>query len=141
MRTRWLWPLALVALPATAQQGRLKLSEPTWLSPATRRTIRAKMGRHEARMSELVWAVMLLDYPLAERTARAIADAPPPLAPSRELEQLTPDFFAEQDMLRQRAARLAAAARDRNDLEMNAAYLQVAQTCIDCHAAYLRPPQ
>ncbi len=140
MRKRWWWPLVLLALPATAQEGRSHLGEPTWLSPATRRTIRAKMGRHEARMSELVWAVMLLDHPLAERTARAIADAPPPLSPSAELKQLTPDFFAAQDLLKERAGRLAAAARDRNDLEMKAAYLQVAQTCIDCHAAYLTPP-
>lgn len=94
MRTRWLCPLLLLGLPATAQEGRLRRNEPTWLSPAARRTIRARMGRHEARVSELVWAVMLRDYPVAERTARAIADAPPPLSPSPELKQLTPDFFA-----------------------------------------------
>ncbi len=132
--------LAIVALPASGDEGRLRLAEPSWLSPSVRRTVRARMSRHEAQMSELVWAVMLLDYPLAERSARAIANAPPALAPTDELKQLTPDFFAAQDQLKRHAARLATAARDRNDLEMSAAYTQIAETCVACHAAYVRPP-
>jgi len=117
-----------------------QLPEPNGLSPEARRLIRAKMDRHQSQMSELVWAVILLDYPAVERSAAAIARAPRALEPGTELAALTPYFFEQQDLLRRRASRLARAARDRNGLEMGTAYKLVAETCVDCHVAYLNPP-
>jgi cytochrome c556 len=139
---RWIAVLcALVCFGAVPGDAWPAFPEPTAISREARRLVRKRMANHGQRMSDLVWAVILLDYAGTERAADAIAKAPRPLEPNRpELVALAQDFFQYQDLLKERAAILAKAAHERDGFAMGAAYQLVVETCVNCHVTYLNPP-
>jgi hypothetical protein len=99
------------------------------------------MARHGKSMSELVQAVIVLDYPRTARLAREIAEEPRLARPlsqnANEVNVSLPEpFFQLQDELRQRAARLAEAARTRGQTELAPAFGQLTETCVSCHRVY-----
>jgi hypothetical protein len=117
------------------------LPPPADLSPAVRNLLRERMGRHGKTMSELVQAVIVLDYAQTVRLAREIAEEPQLARPlshdATELNSSLPEeFFQLQQELHMRASSLAEAARTRNGAEMAPAFGKLAETCVACHRTY-----
>jgi cytochrome c556 len=120
------------------------LPAPAHLPNAVRQIVQQRMARHSKEMTELVWAVVFLDYAGVTRQAQKIADEPrlarPVTGDATELNAIIPErFFALQEQLRVRAGRLADAARSHDD-GMAAEYGKLAETCVACHQAYLNEP-
>lgn len=140
MRRSVLISIVMLALVSSVRGEPRHLGEPAGLAPAARRVIRDRMQHHSQDMGDLVWSVLLLDYPNAARAAAAMATGAKPLdrnAP--ELEHLV-YLFEQQDQLRARALTLAEAAGKRDPIAMEAAFKQVSETCVNCHLVYLNPP-
>ena len=106
--------------------------------------LRPRMVRHGDDVTDLMWAVLLLDraqtHALAERVV-----AEPRLARAHGLHELDtvnaalpPGFFVLQDELVTRAKAVAAASRQADDRVLSKAFGQLMETCVACHAAYLR---
>ena len=117
------------------------LAPPADLSPTVRRLLHERMGRHAKTMSELVQAVIVLDYPQTERLAHEIGEQPRLARPlsqdATELNSSLPDeFFRLDDQLRSRASLLADAARMRNGAELATSFGNLAETCVACHRTY-----
>jgi cytochrome c556 len=132
--------LALIlAAPAYATEKHLATPP---LSSAAREIVHQKMADHSKGMTELVWAVVFLDFQQTAALAKSIATEPrlarPLTQDATELNSaLSPRFFVLQDQLRARAQRLEAAARSRDSAAMARAYGAIAETCVACHDAYL----
>jgi hypothetical protein len=102
------------------------------------------MAQHSKQMTELVWAVVLLDHRETIRLATAIANEPriarPATNDATELNaSLPPLFFDLQDRLRDRGQQLANAARTWDANAVARSYGQMAETCVACHEVYLKP--
>ena len=139
MKKIWLPLVAL--LPLVAFAAPKHLTEPP-LSLTARALIHQKMVNHSKQMTDLVWAVVLLNYPQSAELAQAIAAEPrlgrPTSGDATELNSaLPPRFFELQDELRTRAQHLETAARVRDPGATAKAYGQLAETCVSCHDAYI----
>jgi cytochrome c556 len=103
------------------------------------------MVSHVRDMSDLVSAIMVLDYPGIAERAEAIASdvnfSRPITGDATELNAALPEeFFVRQDELRARARALAAAARAPDAPRVAAEYGHLAEGCVRCHADF-RPRQ
>ena len=125
--------VVLLALPARAEERHLGTPA---ISPTARALIQQKMRKHSRQMTELTWAVVLLDY--ARSTEIALALATEPTTSATVLgAALPPRFFALQEQLRGRAREIHAAARGKNAQTLATAYGGLAETCVSCHDAYM----
>lgn len=102
------------------------------------------MSAHAEDMSDLVTAIVLLEYQtVAERADKIANDVTlsRPLAnDATELNALMPErFFVRQDDLKTAARALAQSARTVNPFRVADAYGKLAETCVRSHADY-RPP-
>jgi cytochrome c556 len=144
-RSRWMKMIVvmiLFAASAAMADGRHLPAPP--LSMTARALIHQKMANHAKQMTELVWAVIFLDFDQAARQADAIATEPrfarPASGDATELNTaLPPRFFELQDQLRQRAQLLEAVARTRDASAVAKSYGALAESCVSCHAVYLNP--
>ena len=99
------------------------------------------MASHVREMSDLVSAILVLDYPTIADRAKAVASdanlARPLGGDATELNALLPDlFFQYQDELRKNAHLLATAAERTDPLQVAEAYGRVSESCVRCHAVY-----
>ena len=110
---------------------------PVPLNEATLVQLRAKMGRHGARIEAIAVAAPALDYEVLEQKARSIADAERIARPGDPLalESRLPDsFYEHQDALRTHALGLADLAADHAPAEqIQAAVGRMAVSCAGCH--------
>lgn len=114
---------------------------PQQLSPAARDLLRSRMALHAADMSNLVSAIMILEYrPIAERAASIASDAnlARPLSDdATDLASAIPEsFFMYQDQLRLQARALSQAAEVQSAVRVADAYGRLSETCVRCHAVY-----
>jgi hypothetical protein len=119
------------------------LPEPDYLPATARALLRKKMARHGLDARELMYGVTLLRYELAHDAARRIASEPRIVRPiaggEDDLNALLPEsFFVLQDEARLRAQAVMAAAQKRDDKALAESYGHLVQTCVSCHAAYLK---
>jgi hypothetical protein len=132
--------------PQSAQLARAvappsRLVPPEHLPEGARIILRNLMASHARNMSHLVSAIMTLDYPAIREGADSVASdaslSRPLTGDATELNALLPEkFFQYQDDLRGQARALAQAATRHSALEVAASYGALAQTCVQCHAAY-----
>jgi cytochrome c556 len=99
------------------------------------------MANHVRDMTDLVSAIMVLDYPTIADRAKGVASdanlARPLGGDATELNALLPDqFFQYQDDLRKNARLLATAAERMDALQVADAYGRVSESCVRCHAVY-----
>ena len=114
---------------------------PEPLSPTARALLRDRMSSHAQDMSQLVSAIMLLQYSEIITRADKIADdvnlSRPTTNDATELNASLPEkFFVRQDDLKAAARGLAAAGRTGNPYQVAQAYGRVSETCVRCHADY-----
>ena len=122
------------------------LPEPDYLPQLAREYLRRRMERHARDMQALISAVVLLDKDLARELATAIATEPrlarPEVAGDEDdtLNKALPlRFFTLQDELRLQAQKVADAAKTDDDKALATAFGRLAETCVSCHSAYLKP--
>jgi len=133
--------LASSLMPSFADAEPLHLATPP-LSATARALVHQKMENDSKDMTELVWAVVLLDYGRTGQLARAIATEPrvarPTGADATELNAaFSPRFFDLQDQLRDRARRLADATVTHDAKLVARSFSAVIETCVMCHDAFL----
>ncbi|HEV8166360.1 MAG TPA: cytochrome c [Actinomycetota bacterium] len=126
---------------ARAVSAPSRLQPPEHLPEAARAVLRTIMGSHVHAMSDLVSAIMVLDYPRIESAAQAVASddslSRPLTGDATELNSLLPEkFFQNQDDLRRQAHEVALAARSQGASAVAAAYGKLAEACVRCHATY-----
>ena len=114
---------------------------PQHLSETARGVLKSRMVSHSRDMSELVSAIMILDYPRIEVDGTRIADdvslSRPLTNDATELNSAFPEmFFLRQDDLRTQARTLAAAAHALDPYRVAAAYGHVSEACVRCHADF-----
>jgi cytochrome c556 len=129
-----------------APPGKWALPAPAHLPQAARNLLAERMQRHGAAMTDMVWAALFLDYESATDIAQEIAGEPRLARPlsrdASELNAVLPEaFFELQDELATRAAALAEVAPRRDPAALSAALGQLTDTCMRCHATYLREPE
>ena len=122
-----------------------RMEPPEYLSPSARALLKTRMGNHAFRMSDLVSAIMILDYPRIRERAEELRDdarlARPLTGDATELNSALPEkFFVYQDELRTNAQALVTAATRMRALEVAEAYGQLSQNCVRCHAVYRQGP-
>lgn len=120
------------------------LPTPDYLPEEARLAVNRKMQRHGQDAVELMMAVTLLQYDVAEAAAQRIATEPrlarPVAGGEDDVNAALPErFFVLQDEVRLRAEQLRAAAEKKDDKELARALGQLTTTCVGCHSAYLRP--
>jgi len=130
-------------MPTVASLDRLP--EPDYLSEQARATLRRRMERHGQDMVQLLLSMTMLQHDVARQAAQRIAAEPtvdrPAVGGEDELGAALPErFFTLQLQLRSRAKAIAEDARKRDDAALGKAFGQLAETCVQCHSAYLRPP-
>ena len=118
---------------------------PEPLSRAAQVFLRERMTAHSRDMSQLVSAIMLLEYPnIATRADRIVGDANlsrPTTGDARELSASLPEkFFIRQDDLKIAAHLLGDAARALEPYRVADAYGKLSEACVRCHADY-RPQE
>jgi hypothetical protein len=120
-----------------------RLPQPDYLSEEARQALRRRMERHGEAMVQLLLSMTLLQHEVAQGAAERIASEPPFQRPQPggedELGALPERFFTLQLQLRNRAKDLVAAAKAKDDAKLAASFGQLAETCVQCHSAYLRP--
>ena len=99
------------------------------------------MSSHAQDMSQLVSAIMLLEYSeiitRADKIAEDVNLSRPTSNDATELNASLPEkFFVRQDDLKAAARGLAAAGRTANPYQVAQAYGKVSETCVRCHADY-----
>ena len=114
---------------------------PQPLSPAAREILKSRMASHARDMSDLVSAIMILDYDRITGRGEAIAAdvnlSRPVSHDATELNSALPErFFARQDELRTGARALATAAQARDPDRVAAAYGRLSEGCVRCHSDY-----
>jgi cytochrome c556 len=114
---------------------------PEPLSPVARGLLKDRMAAHARDMGELVSAIMLLEYDgiaaRADKIAGDVSLSRPTTKDATELNSSIPEkFFVRQDALKAAAHGLADAARGRDPYKVAAAYGQVSETCVRCHADF-----
>jgi cytochrome c556 len=118
-----------------------RLGPPQYLPESARVLLRARMAAHAREMSELVSAIMVLQYEPIREHAEQIANddslARPITGDATELNAALPEaFFQRQDELKAQSRALAKAAAAMNAFEVATAYGRVSETCVRCHASY-----
>jgi hypothetical protein len=118
-----------------------RLEPPAALPEVSRAVLRTLMAAHARNMSDLVSAIMLLDYPRINAGAKGVASdasvARPLTGDATELNaQLPARFFQLQDDLRAEAAKLAVSAENLDAFQVADSYGRLSQTCVRCHAVY-----
>jgi hypothetical protein len=107
------------------------LREPDRLTETQRTALEDAMGRHGDDMTDLMFAVVLLDHATAAQLANALAE-------SRALDaSLSARFVALQADMKSRAAQVSAAAAAKDDARLSQAYGRLAESCVACHRVYL----
>ena len=114
---------------------------PEELSPTARALLRDRMSSHAQDMSQLVSAIMLLQYSDIITRAEKIADdvnlSRPITNDATELNSSLPEkFFLHQDDLKLAAHVLATAGRTANPYQVAVSYGKLSETCVRCHADY-----
>jgi hypothetical protein len=130
--------LALILRPSRSITP--ELPAPPNIPAALQATIKKRMERHGAQVSDLIARVVVLDYDAAARVAGAIYDEPMLARPigGDELNGLLPaSFFTLQDSLHIHAKRVVDAAARRSAGDLADAFGALAQTCVGCHDLYL----
>ncbi|HVY36835.1 MAG TPA: cytochrome c [Polyangia bacterium] len=117
---------------------------PEPLAPAARALLRDRMAAHARAMSDLMGAIMLLEYSQIGLRADDIASddtlSRPTTNDATELNAQIPEkFFVRQDDLKAAAHNLAEASRTLNPYKVADAYGRLSETCVRCHADF-RPP-
>jgi cytochrome c556 len=118
-----------------------RVDPPEPLPPAARALLKDRMATHARDMSDLVSAIMLLEYSRISIRAEAIAEdanfSRPISGDATELNTQIPEkFFVRQDDLKTAARRLAAAANLHDPYKVADAYGRVSETCVRCHADF-----
>jgi cytochrome c556 len=111
------------------------------LPGAARAVLKSRMASHVRDMTDLVSAILALDYPtIADRAKAVAADANlarPLGGDATELNTLLPDkFFEYQDDLRKNARVLAGAAERMDAQQVADAYGHLSESCVRCHSVY-----
>jgi hypothetical protein len=124
-------------------QTPLDLHTPEYLPERAREMLRDRMARHGEDMMTLMAALLMLNYETAQEIALGISREPKLSRPGPQekdtLNALLPRrFFDLQDLLVTRAKAVANAAAAADDARVMRAYGQLAETCLACHASYLR---
>jgi len=98
-----------------------------------------RMKRHGADLLSLTHAVTVVDRKaIAETAERVRLDSP--LTLNVDGGVVTDARFQQLDQqLRDRMPELATAARKRDDAALASAFGRTMETCVRCHAAYLKP--
>ncbi|HVZ87863.1 MAG TPA: hypothetical protein VHG72_12890 [Polyangia bacterium] len=99
------------------------------------------MSSHTEDMSDLVSAIMLLQYSRIIGRADKIVDdvnlSRPLTHDATELNASLPEkFFVRQDELKAAARELGDAGRSANPYRVAVAYGHVSETCVRCHADF-----
>ena len=114
---------------------------PEPLSPQARAILGDRMASHTEDMSDLVSAIMLLEYSRiitrADKIASDVNLSRPTSHDATELNASLPEkFFVRQDELKAAARALGDAARSGNPYRVADAYGHVSETCVRCHADF-----
>ena len=114
---------------------------PQYLSNTARELLRARMASHANDMSQLVQAIMILQYPRIAEGAAAIdaqVDLARPLSDDATdlASSLPSSFFDYQDELKARARALEAAAKAQGAFRVADAYGDLSKTCVKCHSVF-----
>jgi cytochrome c556 len=114
---------------------------PEPLSLAARTLLQDRMSSHAQDMSQLVAAIMLLEYSdiitRADKIASDVNLSRPTSNDATELNASLPEkFFVRQDDLKSAAHVLANAGRTANPYQVAKAYGGLSETCVRCHADY-----
>jgi len=114
---------------------------PEPLSDEARALLRERMSSHAEDMSDLVSAIMLLQYSRIIGRADKIADdvnlsRPVPGDATLLKASLPEKFFVRQDELKAAARELGEAGRSTNPYRIATAYGHVSETCVRCHADF-----
>jgi hypothetical protein len=128
-----------VALAVSPGPSHLEPKQP--LPPLARSFVKGRMANHARNMTDLIAAIMSLDYAAIDRGARGIAAggdlARPLTGDASELNAQLPErFFDYQDDLRKNALTLAEAAQRADARGVADAYGHLSESCVNCHAAY-----
>jgi hypothetical protein len=99
------------------------------------------MKGHARDMSDLIAAIMVLDYPTIAGRSRAIASdvnlSRPLRGDATELNAALPEkFFVRQDELKAAARTLERAAQELEPNAVASAYGRLSEACVRCHADY-----
>ena len=99
------------------------------------------MSSHAQDMSQLVSAIMLLQYSeiitRADKIGSDVNLSRPISNDATELNSSIPErFFVRQDDLKAAAHALATAGRTANPYQVAKAYGGLSETCVRCHADY-----
>jgi hypothetical protein len=111
------------------------------LSNQAKAILRDRMSAHAEDMSDLVSAIMLLEYSRiisrADKIASDVSLARPTSQDATELNASLPEkFFVRQDELKAAARELSEAGRSANPYRVATAYGRVSETCVRCHADF-----
>ena len=114
---------------------------PEPLSPTARALLKDRMASHAQDMSQLVSAIMLLQYSeiitRADKIASDVNLSRPTSNDATELNASIPEkFFVRQDDLKAAAHNLAAAGRTGNPYLVAETYGKLSENCVRCHADY-----
>lgn len=109
------------------------------MSSEVRAFLKSKMRTHNKDMRDLVMAVSTLRFDEAKKWAQGIANAPR-LDPSQHTKlELSPAFYALQDLLKKQATSVAQACDAADSDALAASFNQMMNTCIGCHKAFMLP--
>jgi hypothetical protein len=114
---------------------------PQPLSNQVRALLHERMSSHAEDMSDLVSAIMLLEYSRiisrADKIASDVNLSRPTTTDATELNASIPEtFFVHQDDLKAAARALADAGRTGNPYQVASAYGRVSEMCVRCHADF-----
>jgi hypothetical protein len=114
---------------------------PQPLSPQAKALLHDRMASHAEDMSDLVSAIMLLEYSRiitrADKIASDVNLSRPISQDATELNSGIPErFFVRQDDLKAAARALGEAARSANPYRVADAYGRVSEACVRCHADF-----
>ena len=119
--------------------------QPAYLPSIARAILKNRMASHAQNMSDLVSAIMVLDYLRIQEGALTIASdaslARPLTDDATELASALPEtFFVLQDQLRVEARALSVAAGTKDAFKVADAYGRLSETCVKCHGVYRKGP-
>lgn len=138
-----MWLLTLGVMLAAGPVERP--AAPQELSEVARGFLKKRMAHHRDDAMALLSAVVTLQRAEVRRFAQRLATEPSlarALPGDDELtvnSQLPEQFFRFQDELKARARVLADTAEGANEAGLGRAFSDLTQTCMACHAAYLKP--
>jgi cytochrome c556 len=139
-------PLLLAAACAhpapDAATNRVTLQRRDALPPLARSALKKPMARHGKDLEALLTAALSLDHAQTARVAARVAAEPRIARPGDALDSVNAvfpeSFFQLQDTFHERTLALGQAARAADDAAVADAFGRLTETCIACHAVYLR---